>query len=120
MIDIKEDITCLNKDKTKKDMANNSKIFINDTSELDGMIATTNIKKFELIKKKSIRKTFLIIKNAPIYIEYTSPNGIIKIRKRGVALENGSIEDTIRVKTNNSHVERNGIVKDKNIVLITK
>lgn len=115
VINISTDITC-----TTKIIQDNRQIFIHDPSEIDGMVATTNIEKMKLIRKNAIRKPFLIIKNSPITIEYKSTNGIVKIKKRGISLENGSLNDTVRIKTNNSQTERQGIVKGKNIVVITQ
>ena len=91
--------------------------FVTNPKQIIGMISKVKIPNGLPIKEFYIKKPVVIKSNDVIDIIYTNKN--ITVKTRGFALENGSIGDTIKVKSNKDTILK-AIILDKNTVSINK
>ncbi|MEO2068742.1 MAG: flagellar basal body P-ring formation chaperone FlgA, partial [Desulfurobacteriaceae bacterium] len=83
--------------------------------EVIGRVARRDIRKGEVIRERDILPHFIVFKGKPVKVVYSS--GTIHIEILGIALENGSLGDIIKVKNISTgkvllcRVIGNGIVK---------
>lgn len=75
--------------------------------DIIGKVAKVNIKRGSLIKRYFLRPDFKVLKRKNVKIIYSK--GSIQINLLGLALENGSIGDTVRVK----NISTNKVIKCK-------
>lgn len=92
--------------------------YITDASSITGKVAKQKITKGTAVKKYFLVPDYKILKRKPVKVAYRSGN--IKIELMGIALQNGSIGDSVRIKNVSTGKVLLCKVIDKNVVSFVK